>query len=244
MVAISFQGVRKSFRQGLGRRPVLHGLDLEVRHGEIYGFIGPNGAGKSTSIKLLLNFLNPDQGRLFIAGREVGRRRFQELIGYLPETPCFYENLTGHETVCFAGRAAALNGAALRERGREVLASVDLATAASSRVRTYSKGMKQRLGLAVALVHDPDIYILDEPMSGLDPMGRHLVTNIIMDLKERKKTVFFSSHILNDVEVMCDRVGILHRGRLVFSGPMADLLRTGETLEDVFMRFVQDPGSA
>jgi len=244
MSAIQFIHVTKSFGRGTHRATVLHDLSLEIRYGEIFGFIGPNGAGKSTSIKLLLNFLTPDAGQLTIGGLDVRRKQFRQLIGYLPETPCFYDNLTGRETLFFAARSAAMEKSCASENIKEILERVNLSRAADARVGTYSKGMKQRLGLATALIHDPEIYILDEPMSGLDPMGRNLVGKIIRDLKNRGKTVFFSTHILNDVEVMCDRVGILSSGSLIFAGAFDSLLRSGENLEEAFVHLIEQSTSS
>ncbi|WP_035275800.1 ABC transporter ATP-binding protein [Desulfogranum japonicum] len=238
MQAIQFQSVSKSFRSNLKKIPVLHELTLEIMPGEIFGFIGPNGAGKSTSIKMLLNFLRPDSGKLYILGQEIGKVQTQQSIGYLPESPCFYENLTGREIVTFAGKASGLSVNAVAKKVNAILQKVNLANAADKKVKKFSKGMKQRLGLASALIHDPQIFIFDEPMSGLDPMGRHLVAEIIKELKAQNKTVFFCTHILNDVEAICDRIGILHQGRLLFCGPIHDFTKEDQ-LEKAFINLVQ-----
>ena len=239
MPAISFENIWKSFSHGLRRQTVLHGISLAVRHGEIYGFLGPNGAGKSTAIKFLLNFIRPDRGRIDVEGLNVRTDRFQDHVGYLPETPCFYENLTAMETLAFAGRASGIPGREIREKISHVLLKLDLTHAASWQVKTFSKGMKQRLGLAMALLHDPNIYILDEPMSGLDPLGRRLITDVILELREREKTVFFSSHILSDVERLCDRIGILNKGHLLFSGNIDEIIQEGTGLEDAFIKLIE-----
>ncbi|HOP48926.1 MAG TPA: ABC transporter ATP-binding protein [Desulfobacteraceae bacterium] len=243
MTAISFENISKTFRSGLKRNTVLKGLNLTVNDGEIFGFLGPNGAGKSTSIKLLLDFIRPDRGRITVDGFVVGKERFQHLIGYLPETPCFFENLSGMETLLFAARASEMRGYVIKKRAQEVLERLDLKSAGSWTVRTYSKGMKQRLGLAMALIHDPDIYILDEPMSGLDPLGRNLISDVILDLGQNGKTVFFSSHILSDAERLCDRIGILHKGELLFDGAIEDITEVGG-LEKAFIKIIEEHGKS
>ena len=240
MTAITFDTVSKSFKLGLKTSTVLHSLSLSVHHGEIFGFLGPNGAGKSTSIKLLLNFIRPTKGRILVDDRIVGKQAFQDLIGYLPEMPSFYENLTGMELLRFAGSAHGMSHAAIASEGQQILKRLNLDRAAHHRVKTYSKGMKQRLGLALSLVHDPSIYILDEPMSGLDPMGRRLITDVILELRAKGKTVFFSSHILSDIERMCNRIGILHKGHLLFCGGVSDFIDSDGTLEDGFMRLIEN----
>ncbi len=240
MAAIQFNSVFKSFRDGRKRTAALHDLSLTVHKGEIFGFLGPNGAGKSTSIKLLMNFIRPDSGRILVNGLTVGLDRFQHHIGYLPETPCFFENLTGTEILGFAGRTSGMEGADVRKRSVEVLGVLKLDHAANRKIKTYSKGMKQRLGLAAALVHDPDIYILDEPMSGLDPMGRRLITDVILQLREKGKTVFFSSHILSDIERLCDRIGILNKGKLLYVGNVADIVREQDGMEETFIRMIEN----
>ncbi len=238
MTAIVFDCVSKSFQLGLKRATVLHELSLTVQAGEIFGFLGPNGAGKSTSIKLLLDFIRPNSGQIKVDGRTVGKDPFQDRIGYLPEIPCFYENLKGMELLRFAGRAHGMARDRTEDRGRNVLERLNLGHAGDQRVKTYSKGMRQRLGLAIALVHDPDIYVLDEPMSGLDPMGRHLVTDVILELKAKGKTVFFSSHILSDIERMCDRIGILNKGRLLYCGGVAAFMNGSRHLEEGFINLI------
>jgi len=239
MHTIHYDHVSKAFRYGLRSTTVLHELTLGIEPGEIFGFLGPNGAGKSTAIKLLLDFIRPAGGRMSVDGAVVGKDPFRHLIGYLPETPCFYENLTALETLWFAGRASGMPPGRVRERGAEVLARVDLEDVGRRPVRTYSKGMKQRLGLAMALIHDPEIFILDEPMSGLDPMGRRLVADIIRGLGADRKTIFFSSHILGDVETLCDRIGILNRGRLLFCGSVREIMDRGTNLEEVFIDLIE-----
>ena len=228
--AIELQNLEKDFRLSLrlGRRRALNGLSLSVRPGEIYGFLGPNGAGKTTSIKILVSLLRQDGGTATVFGAEPSRREARSLIGYLPESPTFYEHLTGREFLIFCGKLCGLRGADLRERSGRLLEQVGLAHAADLQIRRYSKGMNQRVGIAQALLHDPQLVILDEPMSGLDPIGRAEVRDLILDLKRRGKTVFFSTHIIPDVELICDRVGLINRGRLVAEGTVTQLLEAGE----------------
>ncbi len=239
MRAIEFDNIWKDFKIGMKRTTVLHGLSLGINRGEIFGFLGPNGAGKSTAIKLLLNFIKPTQGTITLEELVVGQDAFQHLIGYSAETPCFYENLTGRETLLFAGKASGMDREAVQERTEDVLRGLDLSAAGSWPIKTYSKGMKQRLGLAVALVHEPRIYVLDEPMSGLDPLGRRLITDMILELREKGKTVFFSSHILSDVERLCDRIGVLNKGELLYCGEVDAFSRNAATFEDAFINLIE-----
>ncbi|MDY6951550.1 MAG: ABC transporter ATP-binding protein [Thermodesulfobacteriota bacterium] len=238
--AIDFDHVSKSFRHGIRRQKALRDMSLSIHEGEIFGFLGPNGAGKSTAIKILLNFIRPNKGTVRVEGLVVGEDHFQHRIGYLPETPCFYENLSGSETLWFAGKASGMDGPSIKENAHKVLRRLDLERAGAWPVRTYSKGMKQRLGLAMALIHNPQIYILDEPMSGLDPLGRRLITDVILDLRRQGKTVFFSSHILSDVERLCDRIGILDKGELLFSGAASEIVQDHSSLEDAFVRVIEE----
>ncbi|MFH2057805.1 MAG: ABC transporter ATP-binding protein [Pseudomonadota bacterium] len=240
MTAILFQDINKTFQTGFKKYPVLHDISFQVNKGEIFGFLGPNGAGKSTCIKILLNFIQPGSGQIFIDDIQVGKNNFQHLIGYLPETPCFYENLTGLETLVFAGRTSGMKKDLIHDAAQNVLKRLDLDTAGDKLIKAYSKGMKQRLGIAMALIHDPDIFILDEPMSGLDPMGRKLVTDVILELKQRGKTVFFSSHILSDIEKLCDRIGILNRGKLLYTGSTNNITDHNDNdVEKAFIKLIE-----
>ena len=239
MIAISFNNIWKNYKHGFKKVPALSRISFSVKQGEVFGFLGPNGAGKSTSIKLLIDFIRPDSGSITINGLKVGTDKFRHLTGYLPETPCFYENLTGMEHLSFAGKSSGINGALLNKKSLEILEKLNLEKAGSNLVRTYSKGMKQRLGLAIALIHDPEIYILDEPMSGLDPMGRRLITSIILNLREKGKTVFFSSHILNDIEKTCDQIGILNKGKLLYCGTVENMPENNSGMEDAFVSLIE-----
>ncbi|MFQ5881423.1 MAG: ABC transporter ATP-binding protein [Candidatus Methylomirabilales bacterium] len=226
MVAIKTEGLAKDYRVGFWRRKVrvLLDLHLEVQEGEIFGYLGPNGAGKTTTLKLLMGLALPTSGRAFILGRELPDVKVKTEVGFLPESPYFYEYLTGREFLGFYGRLFGLRGKGLRDRIGRLLAQVGLQAAADLPLRKYSKGMLQRIGLAQALINDPKLVILDEPMSGLDPVGRREVRDLILRLKEEGKTIFFSSHIIPDVEMICDRVGILVGGRLVKVGRLDELL--------------------
>jgi ABC-2 type transport system ATP-binding protein len=199
-------------------------LDLEVGEGEIYGFLGPNGAGKTTAIKLLLGLLRPTSGSAEVLGEDASGLAHRALLGYLPENPYFYDYLTGREFVDFCARLCGIADAVRRERVPRLLELVGLERAADVRLRKYSKGMLQRVGLAQALVNEPRVLILDEPQSGLDPVGRKEVRELIRRLREEGRTVLFSSHILADAEMICDRVGIMDRGRLVATGRLDELL--------------------
>jgi ABC-2 type transport system ATP-binding protein len=224
--AVQIEGLGKTYRLGLRMRRVvaLENLDLRVAEGSVFGFVGPNGAGKSTTIKILVGLVSPTTGRASLFGRPVPTAASREAVGYLPENPSFYEFLRPLEVLSLMGHLSGMGGATLRRRCQEVLALVGLEQAADLTVRKFSKGMVQRLGLAQAILHDPPLLILDEPMSGLDPIGRSEVRDLIVSLGQRGKTIFFSTHILADVESICDRAGMLLHGRMVRHGTMGELL--------------------
>jgi ABC-2 type transport system ATP-binding protein len=203
----------------------VRGISFEVREGEIFGFLGPNGAGKTTTIKMLIGLIFPTRGEARIDGRSVSDPRARRRLGFLPENPYLYQYLTGMELMDLCGRLVGLPGVERRKRSSELIERVGLASAADRAVRKYSKGMMQRLGLAQALLGDPDLLILDEPMTGLDPIGRKEVRDLLLEEKKRGKTLFFSSHILSDVEMLCDRVAIVNRGALTAYGALDELLR-------------------
>lgn len=215
MYALDIQGLGKIFK-GKKRQTVeaLKGLSLSIEQGEVFGFLGPNGAGKSTTIKCLMGLIRPTSGTASIVGEAIGTEASRRNVGYLPENPAFYDYLTAEEYLQFVGKTFKMPDALLTRRSAEVLKQLELWDARKRPIRGYSKGMVQRVGLAQVLIHDPDVYILDEPMSGLDPIGRALVKEIILELKKRGKSVFFSTHITDDVEKVCDRVGILLHGEL------------------------------
>jgi len=199
-------------------------LSLRVEAGQIYGLLGPNGSGKSTTIKLLLGLLEPTEGTAAIFGVPSGRVASRREVGYLPESPYFYRHLTGRELVAFYASICGLPRAERRARVAEVIEWVGMTAAADRRVGTYSKGMLQRIGLAQALVHDPRLLILDEPTAGIDPVGSGAVAALLIQLKARGKTVLITSHLLAQIEEICDRVAILHRGRLLLEGAVPDLV--------------------
>lgn len=234
---IRIESVSKQFKEGVRGRKVtaLENLSLQVEQGEVFGYLGPNGAGKSTTIKVLINLIFPDAGAATINGRDVRDPETRRQVGYLPENPFFYDYLTAEELLAFGGRAAGLDRATIRMRREELLSKVDLLDARKRQLRTYSKGMVQRAGLALALIHDPQVVILDEPMSGLDPIGRKMVGDLIVELREAGKTVFFSSHILTDIERLCDRYGVVVGGRLRRVESIEQLLAGGVDLESLFL---------
>jgi len=225
-LAIRCQGLSKTYRVGLRARRVaaLEGLDLAVDPGTIYGFVGPNGAGKSTTIKILVGLVAPSAGSAELFGRPMADPRARQAIGYLPENPSFHDFMKPLEVLRYLGALSGLGGAELERRSLELLEQVGLGRALDLTVRKFSKGMVQRLGLAQAVLHDPPLLILDEPMSGLDPIGRKEVRDLIVGLARRGKTIFFSTHILSDVETICDRVGMVMGGRLVREGALRSLL--------------------
>lgn len=217
----------------------LHELDLEVRRGEIFGFIGPNGAGKSTTIKALLGFIFPASGTASVLGQPLGSMEAKSRLGYLPEVALYYKYLTAREILAMYGRLSGLSGSTLKSRVEETLKVVGLSDKSSILLSQFSKGMLQRVGLGQALIHDPELLILDEPASGLDPIGRHELRNIILELKSRGKTIFFSSHELSAVEALCDRVCILNKGRVVDYGDLNSILKPSERYT---IRYRQEPG--
>ena len=228
MNAIEITDLSKQFSgKRMTRVDALKGLDLTIAAGEVFGFLGPNGAGKSTTIKLVMGLLRPTSGTATIMGMDAGQAESRRHVGYLPENPAFYDYLSAEEYIAFVGSQFKMGAALLEQRSEDVLKRLDLWEARKRPMRGYSKGMVQRVGLAQALVHDPDVYVLDEPMSGLDPIGRALVKDIILDLKKRGKCVFFSTHITDDVEKVCDRVGVIVKGSLVALDRVENILRSG-----------------
>lgn len=228
MNALSITGLGKSYRgKKLQKVTALVGLDLDVATGEVFGFLGPNGAGKSTTIKSIMGLIRPTAGRVMVFGASATDPDSRRRIGYLPENPSFFDFMTAREYLAFVGATYGMDTSLLKTESERVLELLDLTPAADRPIRGYSKGMVQRLGLAQVLVHDPDMYILDEPMSGLDPIGRALVKDIIRGLKLRGKTVFFSTHITADVEALCDRVGVISGGVLGALDSVDSILEKG-----------------
>ena len=231
--AIRAEGLGKIYRVGFFLRPFvgLRGLDLEVPEGTAFGFVGPNGAGKTTTIKILMGLQSHTSGRAWIHGEPVPTPGSRRRVGFLPERPYFYEHLTAQEFLEFYAGLSGLPAAGRGARIKAMLERVELGRFAALPLSRFSKGMLQRAGLAQALIHDPDLLVLDEPMSGLDPMGRVLVREIILEERRRGKTVFFSSHILSDVEAICDRVAMIVAGELRGQGTIPELL--GQTVSEV-----------
>jgi ABC-2 type transport system ATP-binding protein len=226
--ALSVENLSKSYPIGLlhtRRREVVHDLSFEVQRGEIFGYLGPNGSGKTTTLKVLTGLVFPDRGRITVLGFPHADPAWRHRVGYLPEHPYFYDYLTPREYLDYAGRLFNLPAPIRRDRTESLLSLVGLTRARDLPLRRFSKGMVQRLGIAQAMVNDPDLLLFDEPMSGLDPIGRRLVRNLIADLRKAGKTVFFSTHILNDAETLCDRVALVREGRLVGAGRLDEILK-------------------
>jgi ABC-2 type transport system ATP-binding protein len=204
--------------------PALKSISFRVERGEVVGFLGPNGAGKTTTIKILMGLIFPTAGEAKVLGAPAGDRKAKARVGYLPENPYFYDYLSVGELLDMVGRIHGLTGAERKKRAAELIERVGLGHAGKRPLRSYSKGMLQRAGLAQALVGDPELVVFDEPMSGLDPIGRKEVRDLIFELRDRGKTVFFSTHILADATMLCDRVGIIVTGKLRDVGPLGELL--------------------
>ncbi len=242
MSVIEIRDLVKDFPGGVWKRRAFRavdGLSLDVERGEVFGFLGPNGAGKTTTLKILMGLLGPTSGSASILGQPVDRVAMRRRIGFLPEHPYFYDYLTAQELLVYVGRLFGLRAPELGRRVDALLERVGLAQARNQQLRRFSKGMVQRIGIAQAIINDPEVVFLDEPMSGLDPLGRREVREVIASLKARGVTVFFSSHILPDVEALCDRVAILNRGRLQQSGALHDILNVAISGHEVILAHVE-----
>ncbi|HQL50705.1 MAG TPA: ABC transporter ATP-binding protein [Kiritimatiellia bacterium] len=236
MDTIVIQNVSKRF----GNTLAVDNLSLAVHPGEILGFLGTNGAGKTTTIKMLLGLLSPDSGRVRVLGGDPCAPAARSRIGYMPETATYYPYLNLRELLFFYGGLCGMTRSAVRARAEMLIERVGLGAAAGRLLRTYSKGMLQRAGIAQALLHDPDLLILDEPLTGLDPLARIHFRDMILDLREQGKTVFFSSHELSEAELICDRVAILKQGALVVCGAMQAIAGDGgQNLERVFLKVLE-----
>jgi ABC-2 type transport system ATP-binding protein len=224
--AVAVHGLTKIFTVPLQRQKIVavKDLNLRIEPGEVFGLLGPNGSGKSTTLKIILGLVSATCGHTEIFGRDSRLVESREAVGFLPENPYFYKYLTGEETLRFFGRLCGLRGTRLKERINELLDLVDLNKARKRRLGTYSKGMLQRIGLAQALIHDPRLVVLDEPTAGVDPAGSREIRDLILDLKRRGITVLLSSHLLAQVQEICDRVGILADGILVREGQLQELI--------------------
>lgn len=232
-VVIETRNLSKIYRDFWGRKKVqaLKSLDIEVRQGEIFGLLGPNGSGKSTTIKLILGLLFPTSGRVLVFDKDAGETSKNERIGYLPEESYLYKFLTAEETLDFYGRLFDMSGAARKQRVDELITLVGLKAARHRQLKEYSKGMTRRVGLAQALINDPDLILLDEPTTGLDPIGTREMKDLILALRDAGKTVILCSHQLADVQDVCDRVAILHQGELKELGRVSDLLKVQDVTE-------------
>lgn len=223
---VEVEDLHKTFRPQVFGRPVtaLRGVSFRVREGECFGYLGQNGAGKTTTMKVLTGLMTPTRGSATLLGKPCGDESARRELGYLPENPYFYEHLTPVEALRFYGRLSGLTASQVEARTAPLLARVRLSDAANRRIRGFSKGMRQRLGLAAALIHEPALVMLDEPLNGLDPSGRQLVKELILEERKKGRTVFLCSHVLADVEEICDRVVVLHGGVVAREGSMHDLL--------------------
>lgn len=234
-IVLSLEQLVKTFRVGFQRKRVeaVKGLSFKVRRGEVFGFLGPNGAGKTTTIKMCMDLIRPTSGGAKLFGKLPGDLDARKRIGYLPEHPYFYDSLRPDELLDFFGKLYGIPRAERRRRAEELIELVGLGGAKDRVLRKYSKGMVQRFGIAQALISDPELVVLDEPLTGLDPIGRKEIKEIIVQLRKQGKTLFFSSHILSDVELLCDRIAIIQNGRLLYEGPTSELLKRGKRTVEV-----------
>lgn len=234
--AVEVEHLTKVFKSGFSKKPVpaVRDLTFTVKRGEVYGLIGPNGCGKSTTMKVMLGLLRATEGKARIFGRDSTEVASRQDVGFLPENPYFYKHLSGRETMHFYGRLCGLRGSDLKDRSEEVLALAGLTHAAERRVGGYSKGMLQRVGLAQALIHRPRLLILDEPTAGVDPVGSRRIRDLILELKQRGITIVVTSHLLEQIQEVCDRVGIMSNGRMMREGPLQELI-TVETQTQILI---------
>jgi ABC-2 type transport system ATP-binding protein len=245
-LAIEVRDLSKTYRTPLRRKKVeaLRGVSFQVQRGHIFGFVGPNGAGKTTTIRTLMGLIRPTGGVATILGHKIPSRAARFRVGFLPESPYFYDYLTIDELLDLAGRLFGIPHDVRAKRAGELIERVGLGRAHGQRLKKFSKGMLQRAGLAQALMNDPELVVLDEPMSGLDPIGRKEVRDLILELRDKGKTVFFSSHILTDIEAIADQVAIVARGRLEAQGTPAELVKRTVLGTDVILRVAADADAA
>lgn len=233
-ISIKLKGVNKSFSNGwLGRSKTIKNLNLEIKSKEIFGYVGSNGAGKTTTFKLMLDLIRPDNGEITFWGRPVKDKSVREQIGYLPEHPYFYSHLTAIEALDFYGSLFNIDKPTRKIRIKELLELVNLSHNQNLQLKKFSRGMLQRIGIAQALINDPKLLILDEPMSGLDPMGRKAMRDIILACRDQGKTIIFSSHIISDIEMICDRAGILSKGELLKIVAMDEPINSTDTAWEI-----------
>jgi ABC-2 type transport system ATP-binding protein len=228
----------KNIEKTLAKKKVLHGVSFSVKKGEMYGFLGPNGAGKTTTMKCILGLIQPEAGEIKIFGESWLTQEAKKRIGFMPENTYLYKHLTGREFLEFNGSFFGLRGAELTRRVDELLEQVGLENAGEKYLKSYSKGMLQRVGLAQSIINNPELLFLDEPMSGLDPIGRKMVKDLLVDLQKKGTTIFFNTHILADVESICEKISIIHRGEIIVSGQKVSSLKG--KLEDFFIEKVSE----
>lgn len=241
-IALELNNVCKTFRvagspEAQGRRVALSNINLKLLSGEIYGFAGINGAGKTTTIKTSMGLISPDSGYVEFFGEPLNSLSLSK-IGFCPEKQLLYDTLTASETLDYAAALLGVNVG--NERKKAVLEKTGLYQDRNKRVSAFSKGMQQRLGIACAILHEPDLYILDEPASGLDPVGRRMLKGIMKELKESQKTVFFSTHIIADIMELCDRIAVIHRGQILFEGKTAEFCKNSQDGEAVFVKMIEN----
>lgn len=240
VLPLTVENIHKSFLDFKAVRDV----SFSVKAGEVLGIVGPNGAGKTTTIKMILGLLEPDKGSISLFGSSVEDMSVRQRIGYMPETPSFYGHLTGREMLAYAAELFQLNPTEAKKRGNRLLQLVGLSKAADRQLRGYSKGMLQRIGLAQALVNEPELLFLDEPMDGLDPIGRIRMKEVLLDIRESGTAIVLNSHILSDVAAISDRIAIMDQGKILRLDTVAGLVPKGKTLEDVFIRIVEGSGQS
>jgi len=244
-IAINIENLSKIYKVGFwGRKvKVLDNVSFSVKKGETFGLLGPNGAGKTSTLKILVGISKPTKGNAYVLGKSPFNINSHKKIGYLPETPYIYSYLTGKEFLSFCGKLFGLTGKNLNTRINELLDLVGLdKTSGNKQLKSYSKGMLQRIGIAQALINNPDIVFLDEPMSGLDPIGRHDIKEIIKTLKKQGRTVFFNTHILSDVEELCDSIAIMVKGKIVNYGNIQDILKPMDNIFNVYIKNLNNMG--
>lgn len=244
MAILEIEQLSKTYRIGFLGRPktALRGVDIQIEENEIFGYLGPNGAGKTTTIKAILGLIRHNSGRIKMFGKPFSQIELKQNLGYLPENPYFYTYLTAEETLDFYAQLFNIPKKERRKRTTELLERVGMTKARNQVLRNFSKGMLQRIGIAQALINDPKLVILDEPMSGLDPIGRKEVRDIILDLKDEGKTIFFSSHILSDVEMICDRVAIISQGQIIQTGVLEEMLASTVKAVEIVVKGLTEAG--
>lgn len=242
-MTIHIENISKTFISSFVRKKIeaVKDFSLSIRQGEIFGIIGPNGAGKSTVLKMLMDFIRPDKGKILLLGKHPSNPSSRLRVGYLPENPYFYDHLSAQELMKFSMSTAGMPSKEIAPRIKFLLNLLGLEHAKKRKLRSYSKGMIQRAGLCFALAHDPDVVILDEPMSGLDPLGRKMVVDLIFSLKKSGKTALFCSHILSDVERICDSIAIMSDGKLKRILSKADIKKENQlSLEEIFLKIIKN----